>query len=259
MTEPARGFDLQRWLHDETPEAGPRGRAQSVLGAAMLASIGLYSMLWSAPAWMQMVLLAVAVVLLLGRSALPVGAILVWVWSATFMPETYRLFAIDTLSLEDWLTAAALLLFVMFALRYLELQPPPGSRRFGMASPGDRAATPAMQLRPLADVAPRVALALGAALLLLWLIPLRSMAPNEAQLAPSGYRAIVFFWLLTMVGVTLATAFSLWRWRRLTPRQAAAYVRQMLTEELRHEHTPIERHRGRRRASGPQNSGFRNA
>lgn len=241
---------MQTWWSGETTQSfSPRMRDQLVLATAMLASASVVCLLWDAPGWAQLVLLASAASVLVARSVIPLAAVLVWRWLGELLLEGTTWIALDHLRFADVVSTMALLAFVVFALRYLAL---PGSarRRAAVASSDQRLPTAAESastpLQPLGGMAWRLTLAPLLALVLLWLAPLEAMYFNTPRLAPSAYRALIVFWELGLAAVLLASAFSLVAWRRLTSRQASLHVRQTVLDELRRENASIERARSRK-------------
>jgi hypothetical protein len=101
-------------------------------------------------------------------------------------------------------------------------------------------------LLPFSGAAVRLAAAPMLAMLILWLVPWRTFQGNELQLYPPFYRALVFFWCIGLVGLTAGTAFSILRWRRLSPRQGSLYARWVMLNEWRREQAAVERARARR-------------
>jgi hypothetical protein len=213
-------------------------QARLVTAAAMLASMGVYALLWEGPVWGRLVLVGSAAALILTRSETPVVAILIWAWGAPVLMQGKTIFADDQLGTGDLLAAMALAAFVLFALRCIELQRRP-------LRDADGRQLPNLLLRPFSGAALRIALAPVLAILLLWLAPWEAMTRNAVRLVPSFYRTILFFWFLAVAALLAATGFSMWKWRRLTPRQAGVYLRWVLSYELRREHPAIERARDR--------------
>jgi hypothetical protein len=245
---------LARWSGELLAPSSAAWSARAVTAAALLAGAGVYALLWDVPSWMQGVLFVSALATLLVRSHTTIFVVLVWAWSAGLFEELRwerRVFANDRLDLWDWASAAALLAFVMFACRLLEL--PRGGGEVALAfwrrrasNGGEPPRFPHMRLLPMSGAGLRLFLAPVAAMLLLWIAPWRRFAGNELDLFPSFYRAIVFFWAAAVLGLTAGTAFSVLRWRRLTPRQGAIYSRWTFRDESRREQAAVERARARR-------------
>jgi hypothetical protein len=217
----------------------------------MLASIGIYAWFWDVPSWAQVVLMVAAAAALLGRSHVAPLCILIWVWSAGIFEELRwerEVFARDRLRLEDWIAATSLLAFLMFAFRLVEL--PRGAHATSWRPLARleerRKRMPQVLLFPYSGAALRLAAAPTLAMLILWLVPWGSFRGNELQLHPPFYRAIVFYWCIGLVGLTAGTAFSILRWRRLSPRQGSIYARWVMLHQLRREQAAVERARARR-------------
>ncbi len=238
-------------LREVFPDEGATpAQAKIMLAAATFACAFVYVWLWEATGWAPWILLGGFAAVLFSRSAAPLGAALVWGWFATILADLRHLYAVDDLQLRDVVLAAAFLASTVFALRFIEAAGPPrrGFRLWRQHTPGASPA-PTTALHPFSGVAVRIVVAVGVALLLLTLLPLDSMAPNTLRLAPAAYRMLLFFWGGVLMSFVLSGAFALVYWRRLTARQAALHVRQIVVEELRTEQGAIERRRKRIRAS----------
>lgn len=219
-------------------------RAVGVLAA--LLSAGVYAWLWPMPPRAQLAMLGVAGFVVLSGSTLALCAVLFLVWAGPLLIETGLLIADDKLNARDLVSAASLLAFVLFAMRYAQLHARPLERRKWIFRQGiARRQWPALQLRPLSGAGLRVALASGLSLALLRAVPLEALAGNTAHLVPAALRGLVILWGLACAALTVAAAFAVVKWRRLSPQQAALYIRRALSDELGAEQAAIQRARVR--------------
>jgi hypothetical protein len=255
MIDRRRVQDLgtQLWRQARAEAVAPcetAARAKFITAAAMLAAMSLYVLLWDASFDMQLVLLVAAGAVMLGRSATPLLAVVGGAWGMTLVLERATLFANDGLLFADFLASAALLAYVLFALRRIELNgrplTQPRARWWFSPSPPSKLRRPTVQLRPALGSGLRLALAPTVAFLLLWLTPWKNDMENDLRLVPSAYRTMMFFWGLALAAFVPAAVFSLLEWRRLSPSQAAMYARWVWRQESFREQQAIERARAKR-------------
>jgi hypothetical protein len=244
---------LSRIGGDAATPADAVWKARAIIIIAMLASIGIYVLLWDVPSWSIAMLMIAAIVAVLGRSHLGAFAVLVWAWIAAPFDElrwSGEFYPQDRLFLQDWIAATALLAFLMFAFRLVELPQTSGDGSLPWLSrsrpPESRTRGPHLLLFPFSGAALRLIAAPAAAMLCLWVLSLNSMRENQVQLYAPFYRAIIFFWTIGVVGFVAGAAFSILRWRRLTPRQGSIYARWVILDAWRREQAAVERARARR-------------
>jgi hypothetical protein len=245
---------LTRWQGEARAASNSAWRARVITAAAMLVSIGVYALMWDVPAWLKTLTFVSAAAIFWGRSHSLVFAVLILSFSAGLVLDVVLLerlvFAQDQMRLEDWVGTTALLAFAMFAFRLVELprgaEPgsPPWLRLTRSAE--NRKRGPHVLLAPFSGAALRLAAAPAFAMLLLWLTPWTRFAGNELRLFPPFFRAIAFFWAIGLIGLAAATAFSVSRWRRLSPRQGSIHARWVILDESRREQAAVEKARARR-------------
>lgn len=241
------GRELWRQLAAETQApADSVWRARATAAAAMLAGLAVQALLWDAPLEMSFLLFVTAAGMVFGRSALPVVMGLALVWGGGFLLEGGEWFANDRVRFADLIITLALLAYILYGLRCVELNRKPlaGPRlKWRLAPSQSPNRRPQVRLRPLAGSAIRLILPAAIAFVLLWVAPWDAMDGNSPRLVPSAYRAMVFFWGLGVVALVLGAAFSILQWRRLSRSQAALYARWVLARELSREQRAVERAR----------------
>ena len=234
----------------DTSEYGARARAVANARAACvlaaLLSAGLYVWLWPMPPRAQLAMLAASGFVALSGSTLALSGFVLAGWVTPLLTETAPLIANDALRIRDVVSAISLLLFVLFALRSAHLHARPLERRQGIFRRAiSHRPWPATQLRPLSALGLNAALACGLALALLWALPLEAMAGNTPRLIPAALRGMIILWGFACLVLILSALFAAVKWRRLSPQQAAVYIRRVLADELGAEQAAIERARVR--------------
>lgn len=185
-----------------------------------LASAAAFGLICDASMVDRLLFMAAAVVAIAVRSF-----VLVWLVTVGGMLMDWH-FAADGWAIRDsiwgrdFLSVATLLAFVLLALRYFELRV--------------RGAV-LVQTRPFSGIPVQLPLVLAVAWLILRLIPISSMAPNPAHMAPGAYRAVVFFWSFYFGTITLSAVLSIFAWRRLSRDQSRVFLHRTISDELRHE------------------------
>lgn len=228
----------QKVENESAVRARTAARARAVTAVAALLSFALYTWAWPMPPRAQLALFAVAAFAVLFRSSLLTIAVLVLAWAGPLLILRGPLVANDRLWFGDVVAAISLLAFVLFSLRYAQLHTTPLDRR-GPGATGP--SWPALELRPFAGAGLRLVLATGIALALLWSVSLEAMNENTPRLIPAALRGLVLLWGLSLTALIASAAFSVLKWRQLSPQQASLFVRRAMADELESEWTAIER------------------
>lgn len=230
---------------DPTP-LDRRDCSRLLLGASVAAAVS-YWVLAQPPAWAAILVLALGGGALWKRRFWMIGAAaaLGFAWPVV---EGIRWGPVWEFGVQDLAAALALLMMIMLTLKHLELDP----RRFAWRNPFpsptpaevERHASDTAALTPLPGSLGRAPAAVALAALALTWVPESRFMSNRYYFDPSVIRAIVIGWLLLAAVVVPAGLMSLIRWRRLSPHQAALYLRSQLDEDVP-ELRSIERSRSR--------------
>lgn len=203
-------------------------------------------------------LMAAMIVVLIAQSHILLFVMVGWIWFGRFLLDGIYLPPDSQLGLEDGALAIGVLLFLIAALRGLDVGQMlgDGEPRFRNsetepsvqddASLGTAEAT----MKGIVNVPTLMTglLAVAGALLLLHLAPPDGDFRNPARLVPSAMRAIGILWGIVLVGWTVTGLLRIWSWRKLSWDQAGTYLQWSLLDEWERDFTPGSSvWRGRRR------------